>query len=60
MPSWGPDKSDGRWQERERERVNYVLSLELVGGARGVMVITVGDGHDDTSSNPGRGCLHFT
>ena len=23
-------------------------------GARGVMVIVVGNGHDDTSSNPGR------
>ena len=26
----------------------------LLGGARGVMVIVVGNGHDDTSSNPGR------
>ena len=25
------------------------------GGARGVMVIVVGNGHDDTSSNPGPG-----
>ena len=24
-------------------------------GARGVMVIVVGNGHNDTSSNPGRG-----
>ena len=24
------------------------------GGTRGVMVIVVGNGHDDTSSNPGR------
>ena len=24
-------------------------------GARGVMVIVVGNGHGDTSSNPGRG-----
>ena len=30
------------------------------GGARGVMVIIVGNGHDDTSSNPGRDWLHFT
>ena len=29
-------------------------------GARGVMVIVVGNGHGDTSSNPGRGLLHFT
>ena len=29
-------------------------------GARGVMVIVVGNGHDNTSSNPGRDWLHFT
>ena len=29
-------------------------------GARGVMVIVVGIGHGDTSSNPRPGCLHFT
>ena len=27
---------------------------EFLGGARGVMVIVVGNGHSDTSSNPGR------
>ena len=31
-----------------------------IGGARGVMVIVVGNGHGDTSSNPGRDWLHFT
>ena len=30
------------------------------GGARGVVVITVGNEHGDTSSNPGRYWLHFT
>ena len=30
------------------------------GGARGVMVIVVGNGRGDTSSNPGRDWLHFT
>ena len=30
------------------------------GGARGVIVIVVGNGHGDTSSNPGRDWLHFT
>ena len=30
------------------------------GGARGVMVIVVENGHGDTSSNPGRDWLHFT
>ena len=28
--------------------------------ARGVMVIIVGNGHGNTSSNPGRDYLHFT
>ena len=30
-----------------------------LGGARGVMVIVVGNGHGDTNSNPGRDWLHF-
>ena len=29
-------------------------------GARGVMVTIAGNGHGDTSSNPGRHRLHFT
>ena len=29
-------------------------SISEFGGARGVIVIVVGIGHDDTSSNPGR------
>ena len=37
----------------------YILII-LEGGARGVMVIVVELGHDDTSSNPGRYWLHFT
>ena len=28
--------------------------MKEIGGARGVMVIIVGNGHGDTSSNPGR------
>ena len=28
--------------------------MTLLGGARGVMVIVVGNGRGDTSSNPGR------
>ena len=31
-----------------------------LGGARGVVVIVVGNGHGDTSSNPGPDWLHFT
>ena len=30
------------------------LSRKHLGGARGVVVIVVGNGHSDTSSNPGR------
>ena len=30
------------------------------GGAHGVIVIVVGNGHDDTSSNSGQDWLHFT
>ena len=30
------------------------------GGARGVVVIVVGNGHGDTSSNPGPDWLHST
>ena len=32
----------------------------VFGGARGVIVIVVGNEHGDTSSNPGRDWLHFT
>ena len=35
-------------------------SNDTIGGARGVIVIVVGNGHGDTSSNPGRDWLHFT
>ena len=34
-------------------------TLSKKGGARCVMVIVVGNGHGDTSSNPGRDWLHF-
>ena len=32
----------------------YIYIYICKGGARGVMVIVAGDGHGDTSSNPGR------
>ena len=46
----------------------YIYNILLVligiipysGGARSVMVIVVGNGHGDTSSNLGRDWLHFT
>ena len=37
-----------------------IIIIIIIGGARGVTVIVVGNGHDDTSSNPGRDWLHFT
>ena len=32
----------------------------LLGGTCGVLVIIVGNEHDDMSSNPGQDWLHFT
>ncbi len=38
----------------------FDLACHLFGGARDVMVIVVGNGHGDKSSNPGRDLLHRT
>ena len=38
----------------------YPREVIIPGGAHGVMVIVAGNGHGDTSSNPGREWLHFT
>ena len=38
----------------------FIIIMLTLGGACGVMVIIVGNGHGDTSSNPGRDWLHFT
>ena len=35
------------------------LNILITGGARGVMVIVVGNGHGDTNSNPEGDWLHF-
>ena len=40
--------------------LSNIESLSFGGRARGVMVIYVGHGHGDTSSNPRRDWLHFT
>ena len=37
-----------------------MIYAKFNGGARGVMVIVVGNGHSDTRSNPWRDWLHFT
>ena len=44
-----------------KETYSIMIYTDIyIGGARGVMVIVLGIGHDDTSSNPGREWLHFT
>ena len=40
--------------------INVFKKKKKLGGAHGVMVIVVGNGHGDTSSNLGRDWLHFT
>ena len=40
--------------------MHYIVSWKCYWSACGVMVIVVGNGHGDTSSNPGRDLLHFT
>ena len=42
------------WKQLRKEK------FKRQGGAHGVMVIVVGNGHGDTNSNPGRDWLHFT
>ena len=37
---------------------DYIYAYDL-GGAHGIMVTVVGNGHNDPSSNPGQGSLHF-
>ena len=48
------------WIKRLLYKINRTPIHYIDGGARGVIVIVVGIGHGDTSSNPGRGWLHFT
>ena len=42
----------------EGSDIHEIVNLSR-GDARGVMVIVVGNGQGDTSSNPGRDWLHF-
>ena len=42
------------------ELIHLHYNYSHIGGARGVMVIVEKNGHDDSSSNPGRELLHFT
>ena len=45
--------------KNEQNSLNIIFQDEG-GGARGVIVIVVGNEHGNTSSNPGRDWLHFT
>ena len=47
---------DRNWNMFKMQIYIYIY----LGSAHGVMVIIVGNGHGDTSSNPGRDWLHFT
>ena len=49
--TWAPPPAMG---------LNSTCTVLFCGDVRGVMVIVVGNGHGDTSSNPGRNWLHFT
>ena len=51
-------KTISLWLVRRKNRC-YTQKRSL-GGARGVVVITVGNEYGDSSSNPGRYWLHFT
>ena len=59
-----PKQTEKNWylyitQINIKKRI-VTIRIIVLGCARGVMVIVVGIGHDDTSSNPGRDWLHFT
>ena len=47
-------------QARESHYAENIPQVIVTGGAGGVMVIVIGHGHSDMSSNPGRDWLHFT
>ena len=51
--------AEGRKNEKNKTS-KMCENMKRVGVARGVMVTVVGNGHGDTSSNPGRDWLHFT
>ena len=46
------------WNLHQLRSCRFMI-VALQGGARGVMVIVVGNGLGDSSSNPGRDWLHF-
>ena len=62
---WDPDKyrlapstNIGKVADKSEISLSCIDKV-ITGVARGVMVIVVGNGHGDTSSNPGRDWFHF-
>ena len=51
---------NGQNTEKSPGDLRRLAVTQTPGGARGVVVIVVGNGHGDTSSNLGRDWLHFT
>ena len=51
---------DGDRRGKQLQHRTRAYQQGTIAGARGVMVIVIGNGHGDTSSNPGRDWLHFT
>ena len=49
------ERREGEKRERRMETGTLTDNFFNCGGARGVVVIVVGNGHGDTSSNPGQG-----
>ena len=64
LTKWKSLRNGGRNRKNVRETQSREWVVQKIKwkekGARGVMVIVVGNGHGDTSSNPGRGWLYFT
>ena len=55
-----PGETCCHWDSWERPPSNNNTNNHQIWGARGVVGIIAGNGHGDTSSNPGRDWLHFT
>ena len=45
---------------KQVSRLILSYTYVYIGGARSVMVIVLGKGHGDTSSNPGRDCISYS
>ena len=48
------------WRNQLLHHSCWSLIRRYIGSAYGVMVIIIGNGHDDSSSNPRQDWLHFT